>query len=92
MTPILNGNLSIHAIRLKLKKDPFPSKLCSHIPSKMDPSRPPGDIIDGHHITFIHLWTSLPRKLLELDNKLSFNGDLKKSYSKHSMNWILKMS
>ena len=42
MTPILNGNLSIHAIRLKLKKDPFPSKLCSHIPSKMDPSRPPG--------------------------------------------------
>ena len=42
MTPILNGNLSIHAIRLKLKKDPFPSKLCSHIPSKMDLSRPPG--------------------------------------------------
>ena len=42
MTPILNGNLSIHAIHLKLKKDPFPSKLCSHIPSKMDPSRPPG--------------------------------------------------
>ena len=41
MTPILNGNLSIHAIRLKLKRDPFPSKLCSHIPSKMDPSRPP---------------------------------------------------
>ena len=41
MTPILNGNLSIHAIRLKLKKDPFPSKLCSHIPSKMDPSCPP---------------------------------------------------
>ena len=44
MTPILNGNLSIHAIRLKLKKDPFPSKLCSHIPSKMDPSRPLGSL------------------------------------------------
>ena len=42
MTPILNENLSIQAIHLKLKKDPFPSKLCSHIPSKMDPSRPPG--------------------------------------------------
>ena len=42
MTPILNGNLSICAIRLKLKKDPFPSKLYSHIPSKMDPSRPLG--------------------------------------------------
>ena len=45
MTPILNGNLSIHAIHLKLKKDPFPSKLCSHIPSKMDPSRPPGMLV-----------------------------------------------
>ena len=42
ITPILNGNLSIHAICLKLKKDPFPSKLCSHIPSKVDTSRPPG--------------------------------------------------
>ena len=42
MTPILNGNLSIHSIRLDLKKDPFPSNLCSHIPSKMDPSCPPG--------------------------------------------------
>ena len=41
MTPILNENLPIQAIHLKLKKDPFPSKLCSHIPSKMDPSRPP---------------------------------------------------
>ena len=38
MTPILNGNLSIHSIRLKLKKDPLPSDLCSH---KMDPSPPP---------------------------------------------------
>ena len=25
MTAILNGNLPVHAIRLKLKKDPFPS-------------------------------------------------------------------
>ena len=41
MTPTLNGNLSIHSIRLKLKKDPFPSNLYSHIPSKMDPSHPP---------------------------------------------------
>ena len=31
MPPILNGNLSILSIRLKLKKDPFPSNLCSHI-------------------------------------------------------------
>ena len=40
--PILNGNLSIHSIHLKPKKDPFPSKLCSHIPSRMDPSQTPG--------------------------------------------------
>ena len=45
MAPILNGNLSIHAIHLKLKKDPFPSKLCLHIPSKMDPSHPPLGLI-----------------------------------------------
>ena len=42
MSPILNGNLSIHSIHLKPKKDPFPSKLCSHIPSRMDPSQTPG--------------------------------------------------
>ena len=36
MTIILNGNLSIHAIRVKLKKNPFLSNLCSHIPSRMD--------------------------------------------------------
>ena len=42
MRPILNGNLSIHSIHLKPKKDPFPSKLCSHIPSRMDPSQTPG--------------------------------------------------
>ena len=41
MTPILNENLSIHSIHLELKKDPFPSNLCSHIRSKMDPSCPP---------------------------------------------------
>ena len=43
MRPILNGNLSIHSIHLKPKKDPFPSKLCSHIPSRMYPSQTPGD-------------------------------------------------
>ena len=42
MRPILNGNLSIHSIHLKLKKDPFPSKLCSHIPSRMNLSQTPG--------------------------------------------------
>ena len=42
MRPILNGNLSIHSIHLKPKKDPFPSKLCSHIPSRMNPSQTPG--------------------------------------------------
>ena len=42
MRPILNGNLSIHSIHLNPKKDPFPSKLCSHIPSRMDPSQTPG--------------------------------------------------
>ena len=54
MTPILNGNSSIHAIRLKLKRDPFPSKLCSHIPSQMDPSRPPGENVDSfdHNAAF----------------------------------------
>ena len=45
MTPIFNENLSIQAIHLKLKKDPFPSKLCSHIPSKMDPNRAPGKLL-----------------------------------------------
>ena len=43
MRPILNGKLSIHSIHLKPKKDPFPSKLCSHIPSRMNPSQTPGD-------------------------------------------------
>ena len=47
MRLILNGNLSIHSIHLKPKKDPFPSKLCSHIPSRMDPSQTPG--IFNHH-------------------------------------------
>ena len=42
MRPILNGNLSVHSIHLKPKMDPFPSKLCSHIPSRMDPSQTPG--------------------------------------------------
>ena len=45
MRPILNGNLSIHSIHLKPKKDPFPSKLCSHIPSRMDPSQTPGVLL-----------------------------------------------
>ena len=40
--PYRMGNLSIHSIHLKPKKDPFPSKLCSHIPSRMDPSQTPG--------------------------------------------------
>ena len=42
MRPILNGNLSIHSIHLKPKKNPFPSELCSHIPSRMNPSQTPG--------------------------------------------------
>ena len=42
MRPILNGNLPIHSIHLKPKKDPFPSKLCSHIPSPMNLSQTPG--------------------------------------------------
>ena len=41
MTPFLNGNFIIHSICLNLKKDPFPSKSCSHIPSKMEMSRSP---------------------------------------------------
>ena len=44
MRPILNGNLSIHSIHLNPKKDPFPSKLCSHIMSRMNPSQTPGSI------------------------------------------------
>ena len=42
MRPILNGNLSINSIHLKPKKDPFPSKLYSHIPSRMNLSQTPG--------------------------------------------------
>ena len=48
MRPILNGNLSIHFIHLKPKKDPFPSKYCSHIPSRMDPSQTPGHLVRTH--------------------------------------------
>ena len=49
MRPILNGNLSIHSIHLKPKKDPFPSKLCSHIPSRMNLSQTPGGSRDHVH-------------------------------------------
>ena len=52
MRPILNGNLCIHSIHLKPKKDPFPSKLCSHIPSKMDPSQTPGEMDVEHNICY----------------------------------------
>ena len=45
MRPILNGNLSIHSIHIKPKKDPFPSKLCSHMTSRMNPSQTPGILI-----------------------------------------------
>ena len=61
MRPILNGNLSIHSIHLKPKKDPFPSKLCSHIPSRMDPSQTPGGkpllvvyFANGHNCILTH--------------------------------------
>ena len=47
MRPILNGKLSLHSIHLKPKKDPFPSKLCSHIPSRMNPSQTPGVHSEG---------------------------------------------
>ena len=41
ITPILNGNLSIQSIHLKLKKDPFPSILGTHIASSLNPSQTP---------------------------------------------------
>ena len=43
MTPILNGNLFIRSIHLKVKKETIPSIfLGPHIPYRMDPSQTPG--------------------------------------------------
>ena len=71
MTPILNRNLSIHAIPLKLKKDPFSSKLCSHIPSKMDPSRPPGCFVSAIHSVSL----LMPSSLLTLHQIINYLKD-----------------
>ena len=69
MRPILNGNLSIHSIHLKPKKDPFPSKLCSHIPSRMDPSQTPGR---QKHISLFCVGFALVNVRFTLDNINNF--------------------
>ena len=52
MRPILNGNLYIHSIHLKQKKDKSASKLCSHIPSRMNPSQTPGNKMSCWHYMY----------------------------------------
>ena len=75
MTPILNGNLSIHFIRMKLEKDPFPSNLCLHILYRMDPSRPPPPglgvvTLTSLHVTTIYVSVGWPHNVDVLVTKL----------------------